>query len=116
MVAVVPTIGDNVAAAGPITSSGSADLVSAATNTGGIVITSVSLNLYENNASSKLELKINNVTVLEVNARASGGDSYGHGTLGGFCAIRVPSGQAVSYTLTEGTTATAWARISWRTG
>lgn len=108
------TIGDNIASATNLTSSGSADLVSAATNTVGIIITSLSMSIYENNAPGVLELKVNGSTVMSVVSRETGGTGWGPNAIGGFCSIRIPAGQAVSYTYTEGTNGRADVYITWR--
>jgi hypothetical protein len=116
MVATVPNIGTNVAAADNLTATASADLVSAATNTGGIVITSMTMSVTEAGAAiSSMELKVNAVTVAAVYTRGNGADWHPNG-LGSFCAIRIPAGQAISYTFTEGSNGNGWVRITWKAG
>ena len=71
----VTVIGDNVASASP-SATGSADLVSAATNTGGIIITSVSLDLVDQTASSAhsyVELTVNGTAVMRQTVSAAAG-------------------------------------------
>lgn len=107
-------IGSSVAAAGPVTSTTSADLVSAASNTTGIVITSVSLNVIcEGSNSAFMDFKINGNIVLSTMALASV-SQRSDGSLGGLCAIKVPSGQAISYTYTHATNGQGYVRISYR--
>lgn len=109
-----PTIGDQVASASALTSTASADLVSAATNTNGILITSVSMSVADTGGAGSMELKVNAVTVLAVHSQPTTGTFGPTSSLGGFCAIRIPAGQAVSYTFTEASAGTGWVRISWR--
>ncbi len=97
----VTVIGDNVASASP-SATGSADLVSAATNTGGIIITSVSISIIASGVTGgtvTLDFIVGGNTVMRVRALASG--AQGHNAAGGIGAIEISSGQAVGYAFTE---------------
>ena len=97
----VTIIGDNVASAAP-TATGSADLVSAATNVGGIIITSLTMSLLALGATSgniEFDFVVNSTVYSKLYANAGGAQNSI--AIGGLCAIEVPAGQGVGYTLTE---------------
>ncbi len=93
----VTVIGDNVASAAP-SATGSADLVSAGTNTGGVIITSVSMSLkaISTSANATVALKVDSVEILKLSQSAPGSGLQTQ-ALGGFCAIEIPAGEAVGY-------------------
>lgn len=96
---VLSKAGDNFASASP-TSDASANLISAATNINGIIITGVSISVTVDasslNHSPYLRLLVNGVIQLENVHRVLTGDAVTL-IMGGLCAIEVPAGQAVSY-------------------
>jgi hypothetical protein len=95
-----PFLGTVIASAAP-SSTGSADIISAATNANGIIITSVFISSYEGTAGeSKVDFKINGNTLASVIGNRSTDANIG--TVFTMCNIQVPAGQSVSYTFTEG--------------
>lgn len=102
------TVGNNVATFSSTTDSASAvDLISAATNTTGITITAATISPYAIGGGSGragqtfVKLLIGGAVQLWANAGCSSLLDSGRGAsaLGGFCAISVPAGVAVSYIL-----------------
>jgi len=116
---ITPLAGDNTATASP-TGDATADLVSAATNTGGIIVTAVSLSLSIFGTSDMiapyLRLLAGGVIQLENRQRRRNSDPI-HTSMGGFCSIQVAAGEAVSYnSAMDGTTGSyaGYVRIAWR--
>lgn len=115
------TIGANVASATP-GGTVAADLVSAASNTGGIVIKSLSISLAypaQNGTTTTayVTLKINNVAVAAVRATAgqnSSNTAAGNNCLGGIALpLKVPAGQAVGYSMTSASGYTVDIFMTW---
>lgn len=116
---IIPLAGDQSSSASP-TGGATADLVSAATNTGGIVITGLSLSVSHRGTSTAgspyLRLLIDGVIHSETIVRVTNSDVVS-ATLGGIGAIEVPAGAAVSYTSAlNGASGTYQGnvRIAWR--
>lgn len=113
-IAEAPTFGDQVASADAVSSTASADLISAAANTTGVRITGVSMTCVEttNATNSTLEFKINSVRQARVVARGDG-SSIDADSVAFAPNMKVPAGQAVSYTFTEGATGLAWISVTY---
>lgn len=105
----VSDIGSNIASAANVTANGSADLVSAATNTGGIIITSVSMAAQCSSGTATLDLTVNGSAIARITATATNNSAWG-----GFCAIKIPSGQAVGYTGATGSTVRYDVYLTWK--
>jgi hypothetical protein len=92
---------------------GSADVISAATNANGIIITSIFITASEGTGGeSKMELKINGNTLAYVSGTRS--TDYNVGAVFTMCNIQVPAGQSVSYTFTEGSVGTGNIIVSYK--
>jgi len=110
-------IGNQAATASPV-AAGSADLVSAATNTGGIIITSLSVALSfdpTGAVDATCSITINGVVAMVVVCQAAA-DGANSSAAGGLCAIRVPAGGAVSYTIAGSTSSqlSSTIQMTWR--
>jgi len=112
-------IGDNIASA-TITSTTSADLISAATNTGGIIITSICMSIYCDdpgaNRTMGLQLKVDGNVIAQIDGFTNGSSLTGPSPAlgGGMSALEIPSGQAVSYTTTSDAGYTGRIFITWK--
>lgn len=109
----IPVVGDNVASAAP-SGSATADLVSAAINTGGIIITAAGLNLTSGNVGDYIRLLIGGAIHLELITVGVATDT--RMANGGFCAVEVPAGVAVSYAANKASSNVfgASVRVAWR--
>lgn len=112
--------GDQSVSAAP-TGAADAELISAATNANGIIITGVSLTVTMQGAtvgpgSPYIRLLVGGVVQLENIHRRLTSDLF-QLALGGICAIEVPAGQAVSYQSSLGGTTSSFfgfVRVAWR--
>lgn len=119
---IAVTLGSNIASATP-SADGSADLISAATNTGGIIITSIAVTVTEVGDSSNavrfayVTLSVGGSVIAKIiGTGARDGTTAANGAAGNIvtgCAIRVAAGQAVSYTFEEIVTGTAEIYVTW---
>jgi len=104
-----PFLGTVIASASP-GANVSADLISAATNANGIIITSVFIAADEDSSGeTRLDFKINGNTIASVYAVT--GESSAVFTM---CNIQVPAAQSVSYTFTEGSVGHGYITVSYK--
>ena len=107
-----PFLGTVIVSATP-SASGSADLISAATNANGIIITSVFIAVSETTSgTSSIEFKINSNTLASVSGTRS--TDVNIGAVFTMYNIQVPAGQSVSYTFTESSVGTANIIVSYK--
>ena len=107
-----PFLGTVIVSANP-SSSGSADIISAATNANGIIITSVFISASETTSgTSNIEFKINGNTLAVAYATRS--TDVNIGAVFTMCNIQVPAGQSVSYTFTESSVGTGYIIVSYK--
>jgi hypothetical protein len=108
----IPFLGSNIASATP-SASGSADLISAATNTSGIIITSVSLSVSENTSGdANVSLKVDGNIILFVKANKGSDISPGNSATMGI--VQIPANQAVSYSCSINTAGSAQIYVTWK--
>jgi len=107
-----PFLGTVIVSATP-SASGSADLISAATNANGIIITSVFIAVSESTSgTSSIEFKINGNTLASVAGTRS--TDVNIGAVFTMCNIQVPAGQSVSYAFTESSVGSANIIVSYK--
>ena len=99
-----------VIASATSTANESKDVISAATNANGIIITSISIFINETvSGTSIIEFKINSSTIATVHA-VTGSPS----AVFTMCNIQIPAGQSVSYAFQEGSTGSTTVAVSYK--